>query len=97
VFANLLGMALFLRWSVSCCWIEPQLRDVPGASGGAAFVWAFGPLKILIAFVLADFVWTAVVEIRSSRGRRLKNLVVPLLVLFGWAATFVFDELHHGA
>jgi hypothetical protein len=97
VFANLTGMAIFLRWSASCCWIEPELKDVPGASGGAAFVWALGPLPILVAFMLADFGWAAVVEIRSSPGRRLKPLAIPLLVIVGWAVAFVFDGLHHGA
>ncbi len=96
VIANLLGVTFFLRWSASCCWIEPELKDVPGASGGTAFAWAFGPLLVLVAFVLADFTWGTIVEIRSPRGRRLKRLAVPLLILAGWAAAFVFDGLHHG-
>ena len=95
--ANLLGMLVFLRWSASCCWIEPELKDVPGASGGAAFVWALGPLPILVAFVLADLGWGIVAEIKAPPERRLYSLAAPVLVLIGWAAVFVFDGVHHGS
>ena len=60
--ANLAGLLVFLGWSSSCCWIEPELADVPGASGGEAFVWAAGPLPMLAGFVLADLAWAMVVS-----------------------------------
>jgi hypothetical protein len=95
--ANLLGALVFLAWSASCCWIEPELKDVPGASGGAAFVWALGPLPIFAAFVLADLAWAIRVESKAASGRRLSALAVPLLVLIGWASVFVIDGVHHGS
>ena len=97
VVTNLFGMVAFHRWSASCCWIEPELKDVPGASGGAAFVWAFGPLPILIAFMLADLIWGSIEEIKAKSGQRLKSIAAPLLVLALWASAFVFDGLHHGS
>lgn len=97
VVINLFGMAAFLKWSASCCWIEPELKDVPGASGGAAFVWAFGPLLILVAFVLVDLIWGAIVEIKAQPGQRLKSIGAPLLMLVFWGSAFIFDGLHHGS
>jgi len=95
--ANLLGMLVFLKWSASCCWIEPELKDVPGASGGEAFVWALGPLPVLAAFVLANLGWTIVVEIKAPPQRRAYALAAPILMLIGWMAVFVFDGVHHGS
>ena len=93
--ANLLGVVSFLHWSASCCWIEPELRGEDVATGGVAVVWAFGPLPILVAFVLADAAWAYFAETKSSQGHRLKPLVTPLLMLAVWGAAFVFDGLHH--
>ena len=95
--ANLLGALVFLRWSASCCWIEPELKDVHGASGGAAFAWALGPLPILAAFVLTDLGWAIFVGINAPLERRFYALAVPILVLVGWASVFVFDGVHHGS
>ncbi len=95
--ANVIGMGIFLRWSKSCCWIEPELKDVPGASGGAAIIWALGPLPVLLAFVLANFAWGIIVENRSPPERRWKSIVVPMVILSGWVASFAFDGLHHGS
>jgi hypothetical protein len=95
--ANVVGMIVFLKWSASCCWIEPELKDVPGASGGEAFVWALGPLPILAVFVLSDLVWGMVAEVKAPPDRRLRVLAAPLLMLVGWVAVFVFDGLHHGS
>lgn len=81
VIANLFGVVTFLLWTASCCWIEPELKDVPGASGGMAFVWALGPLPLLAVFVLEDFAWAAVVERRSLPERRWKALAIPLTML----------------
>ena len=94
--ANLAGMLVFLAWSASCCWIEPELKDVPVATGGVAFVWAFGPLPVLAAFVLADLVWAAVAGSKGLRERRWTFLVTPFLMLVSWAAVFIFDGWHHG-
>ena len=93
--ANLVGMLVFLRWSASCCWIEPELKDVPVASGGAAFVWGFGPFLIFTAFVIANFAWVTVVEMRGPRDRSWSALAAPFLVLLGWSAAFIFDGVHH--
>jgi hypothetical protein len=94
--ANLVGMLVFLKWSASCCWIEPELKDVPGASGGAAFVWALGPLPVLAAFVVADLVWAVVLEIKTPPQRRWYALAAPAMVLVGWLTVFIFDGVHHG-
>ena len=97
VVANLIGILVFLEWSAACCWIEPELKDVPGASGGAAFVWGFGPFLVFTAFVLANLGWAAVPEIISRRERHWRYLVTPFLMLAAWGAAFVFDGLHHGS
>jgi hypothetical protein len=97
VVANLIGMFVFLEWSAACCWIEPELKDMPGASGGAAFVWGFGPFLIFAAFMLANLGWAAMPDIIKWRERRWRSYIAPLLMLSLWGAAFVFDGLHHGS
>lgn len=95
VVSNFVGIVVFLEWSAACCWIEPELRDVPVANGGVAFVWGFGPFLVFVAFVLANLGWAAVPEIINRRERHWRDLAAPLLILALWGAVFVFDGLHH--
>lgn len=53
---NVLGCIAFV-WVASFYWIEPNLADVPGASGGAFFLWGEGAVPILLGFVVLDLLW----------------------------------------
>ena len=97
IVANLAGLAVFLTWAASCCWIEPEIRAIPGASAGDAFVWWFGPFRLLAAYALANLGWSAIMAARAILTHRLRPLVAPACVLAAWAAAFVVDNLHHGA
>jgi hypothetical protein len=92
VLANALGIGLFLLLA-STFWIEPELADVPGANGGAAFGWIATAVPIGLAFIIADLCWFAALW---SGTRRIAALVLTAILLMCWAAAFVMDNMHHG-
>jgi hypothetical protein len=83
------GIALFFAFAVKT-WIEPELANIPGASGGAAFVWGVSALPIFLLFVVANLV-AAVIALRRRHGA-----VFVALTLVAWSAAFYFDGIHHG-
>ena len=91
---NGLGIATYL-FLASWSWIEPSLADIPGASGGAAFVWFFSAVPVFCLCFLLDVVWMAL-EINSPekapRGFGWALLLVPPL----WVAAICLDYSHHG-
>lgn len=93
--ANSVGVLLFLILA-SSAWIEPELANVPGASGGAAFGWFATAVPVFVGFAIAHLVM-AVKAIRAIASRRAWG---PLLALTFtavlWAWTLWFDNLHHG-
>lgn len=50
---NVMGALLFLAVA-SKTWIEPEVADIPGASGGAGIVWFLSAVPIFVLFVLLD-------------------------------------------
>src|SRR5689334_8758338 len=76
----------------SISWTEPEVRDIPGASGGAPFVWALTAVPI---FLLAVLVNVGVPMWAWHRGslRTIGKLAWGALAL--WAGVLVFDNLHH--
>ncbi len=94
--ANLAGIVAFLRLA-SVTWIEPELKDFPGASGGAAIVWGLTALPVFLAFTLANLIWSAI-EIRGAlKTHDWRPLLFSVLTLAAWIVAFVFDGVHHGA
>jgi hypothetical protein len=96
VTTNLIGAAGFLWRASSCCWMEPELRGIPGASAGDAFVWFSSAFPIFALFAVADLGWTALATIQSIRSRRWGDPITALGLTAAWAAVFVVDNLHHG-
>ena len=88
------GIAAYL-FLASWTWIEPSLADMPGASDGAAFVWAFGAARVPCICFLIDVVWMAL-ELnspeRAPRGFGLALLLVPVL----WVVAIYVDFSRHG-
>ena len=73
---GLIGL-LFL-WLSSHEWIEPELKDFPGASGGGPIVftllvfWLLGPLMILNLVWLGIMIWG---------GKRMRDWVTSILLV----------------
>jgi hypothetical protein len=86
---NAAGIALFFALAVKT-WIEPELANVPGASGGAAFVWGLSALPVFLLFIVANFVAGFIAS------RRRHGAIFVALTLVAWIAAFYFDGIHHG-
>ncbi len=96
VAANLIGIALFLHLAAKT-WIEPELANEPGASGGGeAIVWFFSAFPVFLFFMLAHFASGLVAHRqRAQSGRWRGELLVSCTLLF-WLAAFFIDNDHHG-
>ncbi|MCW3846291.1 hypothetical protein OF829_03500 [Sphingomonas sp. LB-2] len=90
--ANAFGIAAFLT-SASRFWIEPEVADIPGASGGAAFGWIVFAAPIAALFILANLGWLGV---RLWRRQGWCSAAIAVLLLAAWAGTWLFDNAHHG-
>lgn len=53
---NFIGIGAYLAFA-SCDWVEPEVRDIPGASVGGPIIWGFAALPTLVMFFLLDLVW----------------------------------------
>jgi len=97
---NSVGIVLYLVFAVPC-WIEPELADVPGASGGAADVWGLTALPVLAGFVVINAGWLlaelAAVVTKKTWRFSVPLLRIPLVVVpVAWALAVLLDFSHHG-
>jgi apolipoprotein N-acyltransferase len=92
---NMAGMILFLPIA-SSFWIEPELTDVPGASGGAAVGWAVFAAPVFLGFVLANILWLGLALWTDCPHRRAGPIIAVMLTLASWMAVYLFDNMHHG-
>lgn len=96
VAGNVAACVVFLLLA-SRTWIEPELTDIPGASGGAGVVWLLtaAPVFALAALLNgAALLWAV--------WRRLKQAQWPFSALAWavpliWLATWLLDNSYHGA
>jgi hypothetical protein len=76
-------------------WMEPELADVPGASGGGPFVWFVTSLWALGLLVLingAAGLFQLYMYLKRKEGKfGWAVLLIPVL----WAATVIIDFSHH--
>ncbi|MEO6093487.1 MAG: hypothetical protein ABIT04_01500 [Novosphingobium sp.] len=96
VIANLIGMALFLYLAVQT-WIEPELANEQGASGGEGIVWGMTALPILLLFMPAHFIFGFLAHRQRERSGSWRGELFVGGTLLIWIAVFVFDSVHHGA
>ncbi len=94
--ANALLAAAFL-WFTSSLWIEPDLRDIPGASGGGpiifmlALLWLLAPLSPLILLGLG-------LAVRSGlRDARWGRLGAVCLTIAAWIGAIWFSASLQGS
>ena len=94
--ANAAGIALFL-YLASKTWIEPELKGLQVATGGAAVVWAFSALPVMLLFLLVDLVWFGRASYRAVKYNAIAPLAVVFLAGAAWVAAAYFDNIHHGS
>ena len=87
-------MGLFFALAVRT-WIEPELANVPGASGGADIVWGVSALPVFLLFIAANLVLGFVALRQLASGRR-QGAIFVAITLSAWMASFYFDGIHHG-
>lgn len=91
---NAIGAAAFLIVA-AISWTEPELRDIPGASGGSPFVWFFTAIPIVLLFMLLNGVvvlWAYLVRRKRGVWPVSKFLWLSLPV---WLLALVIDSAHH--
>ena len=92
---NAIGIVVFLALA-SRAWIEPELADVPGASGGDAFVWAGLVFPVLGFVALAHIAFAAVALRRLVKAKQWGEPAVLILSSIAWFVALLFDIAHHG-
>lgn len=89
------GGSLLYLIVASSCWTEPEVRDIPGASGGSPFVWVFFalPFPFLFFILNAGLVLRVCFVYDKTREWQLNlwYLVVPAM----WAAVILLDFSQH--
>jgi len=96
IVTNIVVAGIFLLVA-SNTWVEPELADVPGASGGAGVVWFVTAVPVAAVATLLNFaalVWALVVRIKHGIWPANSAAWLGLLV---WLAAIVFDNSRHGA
>lgn len=96
VAANVVAVAFFLAMA-AFSWIEPELAEVPGASGGAALVWFTTAVPIALAALILNLGVLAWVLVRRSRQGRWPVSRVAWLSVLLWVCALAVDNLRHGA
>jgi len=94
-FVNLIAIVAFMLVA-SNEWIEPELADVPGASGGAGIVWVLVVFPIFLGCGLLDLMWVILVcfVCKWKEMWRLGLAFLPILAV--WLGALYVDGLHHG-
>lgn len=83
--------------AASLSWVEPELADVPGASGGAPFVWFLLAVPVFLLSVLSNFIglsWALIY--RWRRGQPYFYWPVWIFIIILWVAAVALDYSRHG-
>jgi len=96
VAVNTIGAVLYL-FAASVGWVEPELADIPGASGGGAVIWFLFAVPVFFLFFLANIgtlVWACIHRFRNGGWLISKwGWFVPLI----WLLAALLDFYQHGA
>lgn len=91
---NTISLLAFLVLA-SKTWIEPELKGVQAASGGAGVVWALTALPVLVGMILIDLVWFARAVIRAVKLQDRRPMFVALATSAVWSLAVLYDQLRH--
>ena len=93
--ANVIGMVLFLHFATKT-WIEPELANEPGASGGEFMVWGLSALPIFLLFMLAHFAFGLAAHRQFQTRGSWRGETLVCFTLLCWIGVFLYDNAHHG-
>ena len=94
--ANGAGVFAFLT-SAYPTWIEPELKDYPGASGGSAIIWGLTTFPVFLVFFLTNLIWAFRAAYEALRGSDRLPITHASVTLIVWIVAFFFDNSHHGS
>jgi hypothetical protein len=95
VAVNAIGIALYL-FAASFGWVERELADIPGASGGGAVVWFLFAVPVLLVFFLANLGAFCYSCIRRYRTGAWPISMLAWSVLIIWGLAIWLDFSRHG-
>lgn len=90
ILVNAMGATMYLVVASRLWWIEPEVADIPGASGGAAFIWFPVSVCFCVAF-LAVNIGAFFVLFRKREKLSLYALSASVI----WLLTVLIDFMHH--
>ena len=95
VLLNVVVAAVYLWIGHTAWWMEPELRDIPGASGGGPIIWFFATAYILGAVVAVDGLVTGwhVYRVLKKKSGSLGVAAVTVVPL--WIVVIAIDFAHH--
>jgi hypothetical protein len=94
--ANIVAVGVYLI-AASFGWVEREVADIPGASGGGALVWFFLAVPVLILSFLVNFgcVVRALIH-RYRTGTHYFFWAAWIAVPGLWALAVAYDFSRHG-
>jgi hypothetical protein len=91
---NWMGAVIYLAVA-SQFWADPDLKEVPGASGSDPILWALEALPTLGLCLLGNIIWAIVELARQVLRRRLMLNPAFVLIPVIWLAAICIDFANH--
>lgn len=94
--ANLFAIVVYLAVA-SLGWVEPELQEFPGATGGGAVVWFFFAVPVLLLSFLGNLLcilWAVIRRYRTGYWYFLWWAWPAVLSM--WISAVAFDFSRHG-
>lgn len=86
------GVAVLFLWLSSQQWIEPELRDNPGARGGGPLVFYVTAIQLLGPMLALNAVWLIYALLSAATAaERARSAVIFGLAGMVWWALFLFS------
>jgi hypothetical protein len=76
-------------------WTEPEVRDVPGASGGAPIIWGLTAVPLFLLATSGNLAVCAWAWRRHSMNGRWPAAPLAWLIPLVWVCAVVVDFAHH--
>ncbi len=89
------GLLLFFTLAKQT-WIEPELSNEPGASGGEFIVWGMTALPILLLSLAGHFVFGFSAYREWVDQKNWRGSVFVAATTLCWGGAFIVDNAHHG-
>ena len=92
--ANAAAAAAYLLVA-SVAWTEPEVRDIPGASGGGAVIWVLTAVPLFLLTTVANLIVVAWAWRRRSTSGQWPAARLAWVIPLVWIGAVVVDLAHH--